>query len=84
MTAAEALEVARLAQPERPRASQPYAEDPPLGSAVRIRADDYARDPVDGELVLIDATEIAVRRVDPRVGEVVVHFPRLGYDLRAA
>jgi len=84
MTAAEALEVARAASPEAPRASQPYPEDPPLGEPVRIRADDYARDAIDGELVLIDPTEIALRRVDPRVGEVVVHFPRLGYDLRAA
>jgi hypothetical protein len=49
---------------------------------VRIRADDYGRDPVEGELVLIDADEIALRRSDPRLGDVVVHFPRLGYDLR--
>ena len=83
MTAAAALAVAQAATPERPRASQPWPEDPPLGAPIRIRADDYARDPIEGELVLIDATEIALRRVDPQVGEVVVHFPRLGYDLRA-
>ena len=64
-----------------PRASKPFAEDPPLGTQVRIRADDYGRDPVDGELVLLDADEIALRRPDPQVGEIIVHFPRLGYDL---
>lgn len=82
MSAAEALEVAATAEPLRPRASQPFAEDPAPGTQVRIRADDYAKDPVEGELVLIDAEEIALRRHDARVGEVVVHFPRLGYDLR--
>ena len=82
MNAAEALEVAATAQPATPRASNPFVEDPPLGCRVRIRADDYGRDPVEGELVLIDADEIALRRSDPRLGDIVVHFPRRGYDLR--
>ena len=82
MSAAEALDVAAAAQPAMPRASSRFDEDPPLGSHVRIRADDYGRDPVEGELVLIDADEIALHRSDPRLGEIVVHFPRLGYDLR--
>ena len=82
MAAAEALEVAAAAQPVTPRASNPFVEDPPLGSHVRIRADDYGRDLVEGELVLIDADEIALRRSDPRLGDIVVHFPRLHYDLR--
>jgi len=84
MTAADALLVAAQAEPAPPRASKPYPEDPPLGALVRIRADDYGRDPVEGELVLIDTDEIAVSRRDPQVGNIVVHFPRLGYDLRAA
>ena len=84
MQPAEALDIARSAEPALPRASAPFPEDPPLGSAVRIRADDYGRDPVAGELVLIDAEEIALRREDPQAGEIVVHFPRLGYDLRPA
>lgn len=83
MTAAEALDVAAAAEPALTRASRPFPEDPPIGSTVRVRADDYAKDPVEGELVMIDAQEIALRRRDPAVGEVVVHFPRLGYDLRA-
>jgi glutathione S-transferase len=82
LEAHEALRIAAAATPDTPRPSQPFAEDPPLGSPVRVRADDYARDPVDGALVFIDAEEIAVRRDDPQVGAVAVHFPRLGYDLR--
>lgn len=79
----EALAVAAAAEPEPPRASAPFDEDPPVGSPIRIRADDYGRDSIEGELVLIDQEEIALRRTDPVVGEMVVHFPRLGYDLRA-
>ena len=30
--------------------------------------------------MFIDAEEIALRRHDDTVGEVVVHFPRRGYD----
>ena len=82
MAAADALSVAAMAQPATPRPSKPFDEDPPLGSHVRLRADDYGRDPVEGELVLIDTGEIALLRRDPNLGDTVVHFPRLGYDLR--
>ena len=78
----EALAVAAASEPKPPRASDPFDEDPPVGSPVRIRADDYARDSIEGELVLIDQEEIALRRTDPVVGDILVHFPRLGYDLR--
>lgn len=83
MTAAEALDVAQRAVPTPSRVSEPFAEDPQPGTNVRVRADDYGKDAIEGELVLIDAEEIALRRHDARVGEIVVHFPRLGYDLRA-
>ena len=82
MTAEQALLTAAEAEPTAPRPSNPYPEDPPLGTLVRIRADDYGRDPVEGELVLIDTDEIALSRSDPQVGNVIVHFPRLGYDFR--
>ena len=83
MTPREALDLAAATHPVVPRASHPFPEDPRPGARVRIRADDYARDPIEGELVLIDGEEVALRRVDARVGEVIVHFPRLGYDLRS-
>lgn len=41
-------------------------------------ADDYGRDPVAGELVSSSAQHVAIMRNDPRVGDVVVHFPRAG------
>ena len=47
-----------------------------------MRANDNARDWIEGEVSYIDAHEIALLRSDPDVGEVAVHFPRLGYDWR--
>lgn len=80
----DALAIAAAAEPAAPRASEPFPEDPPVGARVRIRADDYARDGIEGELVLIDQEEVALRRHDPEVGDIVAHFPRLGFDLRPA
>ena len=44
-----------------------------------ITADDYGFDPVAGTLVASSADEIAVRRDEPALGAVVVHFPRFGF-----
>lgn len=84
MSAQAAIDIARDAQPLPAAPSAPHAEDPPLGSLVRIRADDNGQEVVTGELVQAAADELAIRREDPRAGTVVVHFPRLGYDLRPA
>ena len=63
-----------------------------LGTPIRVtsgpaieRAGDLAAlltSLTEGEVLFIDADEIALLRVDPEVGEVSVHFPRLGYDWR--
>ena len=80
MTPAEALEAARGADPT------PYAEhDPadPLGLApgapVRVMADDYGREPIDGTLVAANPRRVVVAREDPALGALQVHFPRAGY-----
>ena len=52
------------------------------GARVAISATDYGVDPVEGELVLSRPNELAVRRTDARAGEVVVHFPRLGFQAK--
>ncbi len=78
----EALRIAADAVPAGPRMPQSFDEDPKLGTMVRIRTDDYGRDPVEGKLISLDANEVAISREDPHIGEVVVHFPRLGYDMR--
>jgi glutathione S-transferase len=56
----------------------------PFGSAVVIAAVDYGTEPTAGELVISLPDEVAVRRTDARAGTVVVHFPRIGYEVRKA
>ena len=80
----EALAVARAATPAAPRPSQPQDRDPRPGERARVRPSDNARDWSEGQVHFIDAEEIALLHEDPQVGEVAVHFPRLGYDWRRA
>jgi glutathione S-transferase len=80
MSREEALDIARdAATIETPSADpgEPNGRKP--GDPVTVMADDYGREPVSGELVSSSAQHIAIRRSDPRVGEVVVHFPRAGF-----
>lgn len=80
----EALAEARDATPATPRPAQPQEGDPQPGQRARIRPADNAKDWVEGEVTFIDAHEIALLRKDPEIGDVTVHFPRLGYDWRSA
>ena len=79
-----ALNEARATQPATARLSQPQEGDPLPGQNARVRAADNARDWIEGEVSFIDANEIALLRHDPEVGDISVHFPRVGYDWRAA
>jgi hypothetical protein len=54
------------------------------GQRVTVTPDDYGKVPVAGELVTLQLQEVAVRRIDERAGEVIVHFPRIGYVVEAA
>ena len=55
-----------------------------VGDRVKIGATDYAPDLVEGELVIANAYEIAVRREDPQAGTCVVHFPAEAFTLKKA
>src|SRR5471030_805926 len=54
------------------------------GQTVTVTPDDTGRDPVVGELVASGADEIVIKRSDPAVGEVCVHFPRAGFVVTSA
>jgi glutathione S-transferase len=85
ISAQQALEIAKGARAEL--IAKPEAVETggiALGETVAVMPVDYALDPVKGELLTCSATEIAVRRSDPRAGTVVVHFPRFGYQLARA
>ena len=56
----------------------------PPGSRVRVATEDFALDPVEREVVHASRETIAIRREDPAVGRVHVHFPRLGYEVTLA
>jgi glutathione S-transferase len=85
MTPKEALAIAKDATSQARTVHDPH--DPQgrkPGDKVKVSADDYGRDPIEGEIVFLNAHEIAIRRSAPEVGEVVVHFPRAGFAVTQA
>ncbi|HEY8358512.1 MAG TPA: glutathione S-transferase family protein [Ramlibacter sp.] len=87
---ADALAIATAAEPQPPGANllidSAFQDDHgiALGSAVTITPETFGSEPTEGELIAATRTHYSLRRTDPRVGLVHVHFPRLGYVLRAA
>jgi glutathione S-transferase len=53
------------------------------GNRVSVTPSDYGLDPVEGELMTLSLHELVLRRTDPTVGIVHVHFPRIGYRIAA-
>jgi glutathione S-transferase len=85
MSTAAALDIAAGATPQTavlPDPDDPNGRKP--GDRVEVMPDDYGRIKVSGEIVALSSDHIAIRRQDPRVGEVVVHFPRAGFLVLAA
>jgi glutathione S-transferase len=85
MAADEALAIAARTEPTTDVASDPGdPSGPRAGDCVTVTPDDYGLDPVAGEIVAVSAREVAIRRRDAQVGEIVVHFPRAGFRLARA
>jgi glutathione S-transferase len=83
MTPADALDVAKAATPAT---AEVDANDPSglrAGQTVTVTPDDTGKVPVKGELVGLASDRVSIRRSDPRVGEVFVHFPRAGFVVAA-
>jgi glutathione S-transferase len=80
LSSAEALDIAAASTPETEELHDP--NDPngrKPGDKVEVMPDDYGKVRVAGEIVALSAQHIAIRRHDPRAGEVIVHFPRAGF-----
>ena len=80
ISTADALAIATEAVPQTAVMSDPH--DPngrKPGDRVEVVPDDYGKIKVGGEIVALSSQHIAIRRHDPRAGEVVVHFPRAGF-----
>ncbi len=80
MTTSTALDIAAAATPQTAVMADPH--DPngrKPGDRVEVVPDDYGKVKVAGEIVALSPQHVAIRRQDPRAGEVVVHFPRAGF-----
>jgi hypothetical protein len=80
ISATAALDMAARATPQTAELSDP--NDPngrKPGDLVEVVPDDYGKVKVRGEIVALSPQHIAIRRRDPRAGEIVVHFPRAGF-----
>ena len=84
LDAREALAIARDASPAQVSARGSVHAGLQHGDKVVVAANDYGRDPVAGELVAVDDDTIILRRQDPAVATVHLHFPRVGFDVSAA
>jgi hypothetical protein len=81
----EALDLAARAAPQTIELfdpTDPNGRKP--GDLVYVVPDDYGKVKVSGTIVALSPQHIALRRHDPRAGEVVVHFPRAGFLVRQA
>jgi Glutathione S-transferase, C-terminal domain len=85
MSALGALYIAASATPLPPAVSQILEGDPVVGEMVAVTPIDTGRlNSTVGRLTSIDAMRVMVVHRNDHVGEVAVHFPRLGYRVRAA
>lgn len=55
-----------------------------LGERVTVTPESFGAEATEGELIAATRTHYSLRRIDPRAGTLHVHFPRIGYVLKAA
>jgi hypothetical protein len=90
LASADAIAIAKAADPAAAGANllidSAFQDDHgiPLGTPVTIAAESFGNEPTEGELIAATRTHYTLRREDARAGLVHVHFPRIGYVLRAA
>ncbi len=89
-SAADAITVAARSEPEAPGSNllvdSAFQDDHgiALGSRVTVTPESFGAEATEGELLAATRTHYTLRRTDPRAGSIHVHFPRIGYVLRAA
>jgi glutathione S-transferase len=81
-------ETIAIATAAKPMAPLPSVEDDPLGfkigQRVVVAADDYGRNPMEGELTSLGIDHVTIVRKDAKAGEIALHFPRFGFTIQAA
>ncbi|HEX7928920.1 MAG TPA: glutathione S-transferase family protein [bacterium] len=83
LPSADALKIAKDAKPAGGETVDPSnALELKAGDRITVTTEDTGRDPTEGTLVGLTAERVTIRRNEPSVGEVAVHFPRVGYAIR--
>jgi glutathione S-transferase len=77
--ASDALDIAKAAKPDDTTVDAGDPSGFKAGQKISVTPDDTGRVPVEGALVGLTPDRVSIKRSDPRVGEVVVHFPRAGF-----
>jgi glutathione S-transferase len=78
-----AIGIARDATPEK-SAGNVDSHGLAIGDRVVAAATDTGTEPIEGTLYGSTKAQFSIAREDQRAGKVVVHFPRLGFELRRA
>jgi glutathione S-transferase len=76
-----AIAIARASTPAAPAGPVADFHGIAAGAKVVIAATDTGTEPVEGDLFAATRERISIAREDARAGRVVVHFPRLGFEL---
>jgi glutathione S-transferase len=84
MTAAEALDVAKVATAEPGKIDEKDPSGLKAGQKISVTPDDTGEVPVTGTLVGLTNERVSIIRSDEKVGDVVVHFPRAGFMVTPA
>ena len=81
---AEAIAVAAAAEPA-PLPADVFQDDHgiALGSRVTVAAESFGPEATEGTLLAATRTHYTLARTDERAGRLHVHFPRIGYVLKA-
>ncbi|MEO1662336.1 MAG: glutathione S-transferase [Pseudomonadota bacterium] len=85
ISGADAVDIAHNAAPRlKPASTAGDLRDFEPGDRVAIAPDDYAKDWVEGDLVIANSERVIIARQNERADNLHIHFPRVGYVLRQA
>lgn len=79
LTPDEANEIARNSEPKQIDCEA--TSDLAIGTEVTVVTEGYGLDGVQGTVIRTTPQEISIKRSDPLVGTVHVHFPHLGSEV---
>ena len=82
LDSSEAIRIANMASPDATAGVDVDPHGIAAGESVVIAATDTGVDPIEGALYGATDDRLSIKREDARAGTVVVHFPRLGFEMR--